>query len=69
MGILLPTSVGGCLVNLAAALSGRVVVNLNFTAGKAAMSSAAAQAGLQTVRHQPDLPREGRRSSCPTASR
>ena len=37
------------LVNLAAALSGRVVVNLNFTAGKAAMGSAAAQAGLRTV--------------------
>jgi acyl-[acyl-carrier-protein]-phospholipid O-acyltransferase/long-chain-fatty-acid--[acyl-carrier-protein] ligase len=49
VGIMLPTSVGGCLVNLAATLSGRVVVNLNFTAGKAAMSSAAAQAGLRTL--------------------
>ena len=49
VGIMLPTSVGGALVNLAAALSGRVVVNLNFTAGKAAMSSAAAQAGLRTL--------------------
>ena len=46
---MLPTSVAGALVNLAAALSGRVVVNLNFTAGRAAMSSAAAQAGLRTV--------------------
>ena len=36
-------------MNLAAAVSGRVVVNLNFTAGKAAMSSAAAQAGLRTL--------------------
>ena len=49
VGILLPTSVGGNLVNLAASLSGRVVVNLNFTAGKPAMTSAAAQAGLKTV--------------------
>ena len=45
VGIMLPTSVGGVLVNLAAAVSGRVVVNLNFTAGKAAIDSAAAQAG------------------------
>ena len=49
VGIMLPTSAGGCLANLAAALSGRIVVNLNFTAGKAAMSSAAAQSGLQTL--------------------
>ncbi len=49
VGVMLPTSVGGALVNLAAAVSGRVVVNLNFTAGKAAMSSAAAQAGLRTL--------------------
>ncbi len=49
VGVLLPTSAGGLLVNLAAAFSGRVVVNLNFTAGKPAMSSAAAQAGLRTL--------------------
>ena len=49
VGILLPTSVAGAVVNLAAALSGRVVVNLNFTAGRAAITSAAAQAGLRTV--------------------
>ena len=49
MGLLLPTSVGGSLVNLAAALAGRAAVNLNFTAGRAGMESAAAQAGLRTV--------------------
>jgi acyl-[acyl-carrier-protein]-phospholipid O-acyltransferase/long-chain-fatty-acid--[acyl-carrier-protein] ligase len=49
VGILLPTSVGGSLVNLAAALAGRAAVNLNFTAGPAGMESAAAQAGLRTV--------------------
>ncbi len=49
VGILLPASVGGALVNLAAALAGKAVVNLNFTAGRAGMDSAAAQAGLKTV--------------------
>ncbi len=49
VGLLLPTSVGGSLVNLAAALAGRAAVNLNFTAGRAGMESAAAQAGLRTV--------------------
>ena len=49
VGLLLPTSVGGLLFNLAAAIAGRATVNLNFTAGRAAMGSAAAQAGLKTV--------------------
>ncbi len=49
VGILLPSSVGGALVNLAATIAGKTVVNLNFTAGKAGMESAAAQAGLRTV--------------------
>ena len=49
VGILLPSSVGGSLVNLAATLAGKTVVNLNFTAGRAGMESAAAQAGLRTV--------------------
>jgi acyl-[acyl-carrier-protein]-phospholipid O-acyltransferase/long-chain-fatty-acid--[acyl-carrier-protein] ligase len=49
VGLLLPTSVGGSLVNLAVALAGRAAVNLNFTAGRAGMESAAAQAGLRTV--------------------
>jgi len=49
VGILLPTGVAAALINLAAALSGRAAVNLNFTAGKAATGSAARQAGLRTV--------------------
>ncbi len=49
VGILLPSSVGGALVNLAATLAGKTVVNLNFTAGRAGMESAATQAGLRTV--------------------
>jgi acyl-[acyl-carrier-protein]-phospholipid O-acyltransferase/long-chain-fatty-acid--[acyl-carrier-protein] ligase len=49
VGVMLPTCVAGAVVNLAAAMSGRVVVNLNFTAGRATMTSAASQARLRTV--------------------
>ena len=49
VGILLPPTVGGALVNIAAAMAGKTSVNLNFTSGKAAMSSAAKQAKLRTV--------------------
>jgi len=49
VGILLPPSIASALANLAAALAGRASVNLNFTAGRAGMESAARQAGLQTV--------------------
>jgi acyl-[acyl-carrier-protein]-phospholipid O-acyltransferase/long-chain-fatty-acid--[acyl-carrier-protein] ligase len=49
VGILLPPSVAGALVNLAATLAGRASVNLNYTAGRAGMESAAKQAALRTV--------------------
>jgi acyl-[acyl-carrier-protein]-phospholipid O-acyltransferase/long-chain-fatty-acid--[acyl-carrier-protein] ligase len=49
VGVLLPPSVAAALVNFAAAFAGRAVVNLNYTAGPAGMSSAARQAGLRTV--------------------
>lgn len=49
VGILLPPSVGGALVNLAASFAGRAAVNLNYTAGRAGMTSAARQSGLRTV--------------------
>jgi len=49
VGILLPPSVGGALVNLAASFAGRAAVNLNYTAGRAGMTSAAKQAQLRTV--------------------
>jgi len=49
VGILLPPSVGGVLVNLAATLAGRTTVNLNYTAGRRGMESASRQAGLETV--------------------
>ncbi|MCH7823426.1 MAG: MFS transporter, partial [Acidobacteria bacterium] len=49
VGILLPPSVGGALVNFAAAIAGRISVNLNYTAGKAGLESACEQADLKTV--------------------
>ncbi len=49
VGILLPPSVGGALVNLAATLSGRTVVNLNYTVGRREIESMAGQAGLETI--------------------
>jgi len=49
VGILLPPSVGGALVNFAASMAGRTTVNLNYTAGKAGLTSACEQAELKTV--------------------
>ena len=49
VGILLPPSVGGALVNIAAALSGRTSVNLNYTAGRSGMEFATKQAELRTI--------------------
>jgi len=49
VGILLPPSVPGALVNLAALLLGKVPVNLNYTASKESLASCAHQCGLQTV--------------------
>ncbi len=49
VGILLPPSVAGALVNFAATLAGRTSVNLNYTAGRPGIESAIRQARLQTV--------------------
>lgn len=49
VGILLPTSCAGALVNYAAALSARVAVNLNYTVGRSGLESAINQADLKTV--------------------
>lgn len=49
VGVMLPPTVAGALVNVAAAIAGRTVVNLNYTAGPAGMGSAARQAGLTHV--------------------
>jgi acyl-[acyl-carrier-protein]-phospholipid O-acyltransferase / long-chain-fatty-acid--[acyl-carrier-protein] ligase len=49
VGILLPPSVPGALVNLAALLMGKVPVNLNYTASNEALASCAQQCQLKTV--------------------
>ena len=49
VGIMLPASIGGAIVNLAATIAGKTTVNLNFTAGRAGVESAARQANLRTV--------------------
>jgi acyl-[acyl-carrier-protein]-phospholipid O-acyltransferase/long-chain-fatty-acid--[acyl-carrier-protein] ligase len=49
VGVLLPSSVGGALANLGITLAGKAPVNLNFTAGKAAMESAVEQCGIRTI--------------------
>ncbi len=49
IGVLLPSSVGGALANLGITMAGLVPVNLNFTAGRAAMESAVEQCGIRTI--------------------
>ena len=49
VGILLPPSVPGALVNFAAMLSGKIPVNLNYTSSDESLASCAAQCRLETV--------------------
>ena len=49
VGLLLPTSAGGVLANMATLLGGKAVVNLNFTASQEAITSSIEQAEIQTV--------------------
>jgi acyl-[acyl-carrier-protein]-phospholipid O-acyltransferase/long-chain-fatty-acid--[acyl-carrier-protein] ligase len=49
VGVLLPSTVAGALVNLGLTLRGRIPVNLNFTAGREAMDAAAACCEIRTI--------------------
>jgi acyl-[acyl-carrier-protein]-phospholipid O-acyltransferase/long-chain-fatty-acid--[acyl-carrier-protein] ligase len=49
VGILLPPSVPGALVNFAALLAGKIPVNLNYTASAETLGSCARQCELETV--------------------
>ncbi len=49
IGILLPPSIPGALVNFAAALAGKAPVNLNYTSSDESLASCAAQCKLETV--------------------
>ena len=63
IGSVLPTSIGAVAANLAIMLAGKVPVNLNFTAGRAALEAAIRIANLDTVvtarafmKRAPDFP-------------
>ncbi len=49
VGILLPPSIPGALVNFAAMLAGKIPVNLNYTASSEVLKKCAEQCDLQTV--------------------
>ena len=49
VGILLPPTVAGALVNVAAPLCGKASVNLNYTVGKSGLEAAVQIAGLRTI--------------------
>ncbi len=49
VGIVLPPSIAAALANIGVLLAGKVPVNLNFTAGREAMSVAIQQSGIRTI--------------------
>jgi len=49
IGILLPSTVGGALANIAVTLTGRVSVNLNFTASRESIAHSVEQCEIRTV--------------------
>ena len=49
IGLIVPTSAGGIIVNLACLLRGKTVVNLNYTASIEALQQAVAKAGIKTI--------------------
>ena len=49
VGLLLPPSVGGALVNFAAMLCGKIPVNLNYTVAEETLSSCVRQCEIKTV--------------------
>jgi len=55
VGIVLPPSLGATIANLGVVLAGKIPVNLNFTAGRAANETAMARAGIQRVITAPVL--------------
>src|SRR5258707_594690 len=49
VGVLLPPSIGGALVNLAAMMAGKIPVNLNYTASQSVVDACAQQSELETT--------------------
>ena len=55
IGIVLPPSLGATIANLGVVLAGKIPVNLNFSAGRAANEAAIARAGIQRLITAPAL--------------
>ncbi len=49
IGLLIPTSAGGVISNLAVMMQGKTVVNLNYTASVESLRQAIAHAGIKTI--------------------
>src|SRR5882724_2100906 len=49
VGVILPSSVGGSLVNIAILLAGKIPVNLNFTSGAETLAAAITQCEIKTI--------------------
>lgn len=49
IGLLVPTSAGGVIANMACLLAGKTVVNLNYTASTASLNAAVEQAEIKTI--------------------
>ncbi|MFK7777491.1 MAG: AMP-binding protein, partial [Gimesia sp.] len=49
IGVLLPPSVGGCVVNASLAIAGRVPINLNYTLSDSDVNYCIQEAGIKTV--------------------
>ncbi|HZI94331.1 MAG TPA: AMP-binding protein, partial [Patescibacteria group bacterium] len=49
VGILLPPSVAGALINVAVMMAGKVPVNLNYTTSAESLEAAIAQCGIRTI--------------------
>ncbi len=49
IGLLLPTTTGGAITNMAVLTLGKTVINLNYTASPAAMRAAVEQASITTI--------------------
>jgi acyl-[acyl-carrier-protein]-phospholipid O-acyltransferase/long-chain-fatty-acid--[acyl-carrier-protein] ligase len=55
LGIALPASAGGALINLGCSLAGKTPLNINFTAGLNQMAASLAQCGVTTLITSPKL--------------
>ena len=67
VGVLLPPSVAGALVNFAALLMGKIPVHLNYTLSETALASCLQQCGIKTVLTSKEFLEQGKlKVACPT---